>query len=169
MPSHLHLAPTQGETYAHRASERSIRVVLADDHALMRRSLRVVLDREEDVRVLAEASDMTAVTRHVQSHLPDVLVLDLGMPKGSRIEAIRCLRELVPSVQIVVLTMEAGSGFAQQALDAGAIGFVFKDFADSELPEAVRSAARGEPYCSRRLASTIASLSDPLGHELAVP
>jgi DNA-binding NarL/FixJ family response regulator len=76
MPGHLHLAPTQGETYADRASERSIRVVLADDHALMGRSLRLVLDREEGLQVLAEASDMTAVTRHVQNHRPDVLVLD---------------------------------------------------------------------------------------------
>jgi DNA-binding NarL/FixJ family response regulator len=101
---------------------------------------------------------MTAVMRQVQSHLPDVLVLDLSLPEGSSIEAIRRLRERVPSVQIVVLTMEDSSVFAQQALDAGAIGFVRKDLADAELPEAVRNAARGEPYCSRRLAAQLASL-----------
>jgi DNA-binding NarL/FixJ family response regulator len=117
-----------------------------------------VLDREEGLEVLAEAKDMTAVTRQVQSHLPDVLVLDLSLPEGSSIEAIRRLRERVPSVQIVVLTMEDSSVFAQQALDAGAIGFVRKDLADAELPEAVRNAARGEPYCSRRIAARLASL-----------
>lgn len=158
MPGHLHLAHTQGETYADRSSERSIRVVLADDHALMRRSLRLVLDRVEGLEVLAEAKDMTAVVRHMQSELPDVLVLDLSMPKGSSIEAIRRLRERGPSVQIVVLTMEDSSVLAQQTLDAGAIGFVIKNFADAELPEAVRHAARGEPYFSRRLAPRLASL-----------
>ncbi len=153
MPGHLKLAPAQTEIDAGRSSERSIRVVLADDHALMRRSLRLVLDRVEGLEVLAEAKDMTAVVRHMQSELPDVLVLDLSMPKGSSIEAIRRLRERVPSVQIVVLTMQDSSELAQQALDAGAIGFVLKDLADAELPEAVRNAARGEPYISRQLAS----------------
>jgi two-component system, NarL family, response regulator NreC len=79
-------------------------------------------------------------------------------PEGSSIEAIRRLRERLPSAQIVVLSMRDSSVLAQQALDAGAIGFVLKDFADAELADAVRSAARGEPYCGRRLASRLASL-----------
>jgi two-component system response regulator NreC len=126
-------------------------VVLADDHALMRRSLRWLLDREVGVEVVGEADDLTMVMRHVHDRRPHVLVLDLSMPGGSSIDAITRLREEVPSTEIVVLTMEDSPGFAQQALDAGAIGFVLKDFADVELNRAVRAAARGGQYVSPRV------------------
>lgn len=158
MPAYLHLAPAQSAASPSASPERSIRVVLADDHALMRRSLRLLLDREEGVEVIAEAEDLTAVMRHVRGHLPHVLVLDLRLPAGSSIEAIRHLRQQVPSTEVVVLTMEDNPVFAQQALDAGAIGFVLKEFADAELPQAVRSAARGEQYLSARLAAHLESL-----------
>lgn len=152
MMAHLHLAPPADATGSGSPLERSIRVVLADDHTLMRRSLRLLLDGQQDVDVVAEAADLTAVERHVHRHQPHVLVLDLGMPNGSSIEVIRRLREQVPRTEIVVLTMEDSPGFAQQALEAGAIGFVLKDSADTELPEAVRRAARGEEYLSPRVA-----------------
>jgi two-component system, NarL family, response regulator NreC len=151
MTVHLELAAPPDATGRSRL-ERSIRVVLADDHMLMRRSLRLLLDGQEGVDVVAEAADLTAVMRQVQRHQPDVLVLDLGMPKGSSVEVIRRLRVQVPVTEIIVLTMEDGPGFADQALDAGAIGFVLKDSADTELPEAVRRAARGEEYLSPRVA-----------------
>jgi two-component system response regulator NreC len=157
MAGRLHLAPAPSMTSSGMAPER-IRVVLADDHALMRRSLRLLLDNEEGVEVIAEADDLRSVMRHVHGHLPHVLVLDLGMPNGSSIEAIRRLREQAPSTEIVVLTMEDSPVFAREALDAGAIGFVLKDFADTELPQAVRSAARGEQYFSQRVAARLESL-----------
>jgi two-component system response regulator NreC len=148
MGSHLHLALDERAIGSRTAPEQPIRVVLADDHALMRRSLRLLLDREEGVEVVAEAGDLTTAMRHVHDCLPHVLVLDLGMPDGSSIEAIRRLREEVTSTEIVVVTMEDNPAFAQQALDAGAIGFVLKDFAEVELDRAVRAAARGEQYVS---------------------
>jgi two-component system, NarL family, response regulator NreC len=126
-------------------------VVLADDHALMRRSLRRLLDGEAGVEVVAEAEDLTTVMCHVHDHRPHVLVLDLRMPGGSSIDTVRRLREEVPSTQIIVLTMEDSPAFAQQALDAGAIGFVLKDFAEVELNRALRAAARGEQYVSPRV------------------
>jgi two-component system, NarL family, response regulator NreC len=138
-------------------AEQAIRVVLADDHAQMRRSLRMVLDGVDGVTVIAEAADLPAVTRHVRSHRPSVLVLDLRMPNGSRIDAIRSLREQEPATEIVVVTMERSPAFAQQALDADAIGFVLKDSADAELPEAVRRAARREPYISPRVGGRFAA------------
>jgi len=130
-----------------------IRVVVADDHALVRRSLRLLLAGEDDVEVVAEACDIATVLRHVHGHAPHVLVLDLQMPGGSSIEAIRRLHELAPNVAIVVLTMEQSPAFAQRALESGAVGFVLKDRADTELPAAVRRAMRGEEYVSPRVAA----------------
>jgi DNA-binding NarL/FixJ family response regulator len=159
MGLHLHLAPAGDATNASPSAERPIRVVLADDHALMRRSLRRLLDGEEAVDVVAEARDLTMVLRHVHDLRPDVLVLDLRMPDGSSIDTIKRLRQQVPSTEIVVLTMEASPGFAQQALDAGAIGFVLKDFADVELNRAVAAAARREQFVSSRVALRRGSLA----------
>jgi two-component system response regulator NreC len=135
-----------------------IRVILADDHHAVRRNLRLLLDREADVKVVAEAVDLRTVLRHVPAHLPDVLILDLRLPDGSSIETIRCLRAEVPETEIVVLTMEDSPAFAHRALDAGAIGFVLKDQADSELPAAVRCAARGDEYVSERVAAALEAM-----------
>ena len=132
-----------------------IRVVVADDHALVRRSLRLALAGEDDVEVVAEACDIATVLRHVHGHAPHVLVLDLQMPGGSSIEAIRRLHELAPDLAIVVLTMEQSPAFAQRALESGAVGFVLKDRADTELPAAVRRAVRGEEYVSPRVAAAL--------------
>jgi two-component system response regulator NreC len=148
----LHLASSPAGTAPAVSSTLPIRVVLGDDHALMRRSLRLLLDGEQDVQVIAEASDLASVMRHVEDDPPQVLVLDLSMPDGSSIEAIGQLRERVPETQIVALTMEDNPVFAQRALAAGALGFVVKELADEELSEAVCAAARGEEYISPRMA-----------------
>ncbi|MHB8234458.1 MAG: response regulator [Solirubrobacteraceae bacterium] len=145
---HLRLAPT----FDSATDEEAIRVVLADDHALMRRTLRLLLEGEQGVEVIAEAGDLNLLVRHVDAHQPHVLVLDLGMPDGSSSEAIRQLRERLPEMQIVIVTMEENPVFAQRALAAGAVGFVLKDRADEELPQAIRMAALGEQYVSPRLA-----------------
>jgi DNA-binding NarL/FixJ family response regulator len=158
MSPHLQLArsgPSDAETG--RAAP-PITVVVADDHALVRRSLRLLLDGEDDVDVVAEAPDLNTASRSVQGHAPRVLVLDLQMHDGSSIEAIRRLRKHVPETEIVVLTMERSPAFAQRALDVGAIGFVVKDRADTELPEAVRRAAHGEEFVSAQVAAGLQAL-----------
>jgi two-component system, NarL family, response regulator NreC len=147
------------------SSASPVRVVLGDDHALMRRSLRLLLDGEKNVEVIAEASDLASVLRQVQDDPPDVLVLDLGMPDGSSVEAIGQLRERVPKTQIVALTMEDDPVFAQRALAAGALGFVVKELADDELPQAVRAAARGEEYVSPRMAPRLDTIGRSLTEE----
>lgn len=147
MPSHLHVAsaPSDGDANASAA----IRVVLADDHALMRSSLRGVLDGEWDIDVVAEAGDLESTVRYVQLDRPHVLVLGLRPPNGSGIAAIHVvLRDRVSDIGIVVATMECDPAFAQRALAAGALGFVSKHLADTELPPAVRAVARGERYVS---------------------
>jgi two-component system response regulator NreC len=153
MTAKLHLATAPG--VSPESEDAPIRVVLADDHALVRRSLRLLLAGEDDVDVVAEACDIATVLRHVHGHAPHVLVLDLQAPGGSSIEAIRRLHELVPRLAIVVLTMEQSPAFAQRALESGAVGFVLKDRADTELPAAVRCAMHGEEYVSPRVAAAL--------------
>jgi DNA-binding NarL/FixJ family response regulator len=146
--------PTNGVS-----GERSIRVVLADNHTSMRRSLRFVLESEGGMAVIADASDLATAIRHVYRHRPHVLVLDPWLLDESRVEAVRHLREQAPSTEIVVATMHDSATLAKQALEAGAIAFVLKDTADSELPEAVRRAARGERYTSPRVTARPAGLN----------
>ena len=131
-------------------ADAPIRVVLADDHTLLRRSLRALLDGEEGVNVIAEADDMAGVTRQVLGHEPQVLVVDLNMPGGSAIEAISLLRERAPGTKIVVMTMEESPVFAQRAFAAGALGFVAKELADEELSAAVHAAAHEASSSSAR-------------------
>lgn len=165
MAADLHLAPVPSGPEEREDSR--VRVVLADDHVLMRHSLRMLFEGEEDVDLLAEASDLTAAVLRVHQHHPDVLVLDLRMPGGSSIETIGELREQAPDTRVVVVTMENNPLFAQRALDAGALGFVVKDYADDELPQAVRAASRGERFLSPRLAARLESFHRSLtDHDL---
>jgi two-component system, NarL family, response regulator NreC len=150
---HVRPAPCDADA-ARLAGGQRVRVVLGDDHALMRRALRLLLDREQDVEMVAEASDLGSLVRHIDLHRPDVLVLDLGMTEGSSSEAVRRLRERLPAMQIVIVTMQENPAFAERAASAGAIGFVLKEHADEELPEAIRLAARGERFLSPQLALT---------------
>jgi two-component system response regulator NreC len=135
----------------------TIRIVLADDHAVVRSGLRLVLDGESDFEVVAEASDVDGARRYVRGHHASVLVLDLNMPGGSSLEAIPTILSESPGTQIVVLTMQQDPAFAREALRAGALGYVLKEAADEELVEAVRRAAAGESYLNPRLGARIAS------------
>ncbi|HEV2998790.1 MAG TPA: response regulator transcription factor, partial [Solirubrobacteraceae bacterium] len=127
-------------------TEDVIRIVLADDHAVVRSGLRMLLDSESDFEVVAEAGDIDSARRYARGHHPAVLILDLNMPGGSTLEAIPAIREESPDTQIVVLTMQPEPAFARHALGAGAVGYVLKEAADDELVEAVRRAAVGESY-----------------------
>src|SRR5215217_72061 len=115
-----------------------VRVVIADDHAVVRSGLRLLLEAEGKVQVVAEAGDVPTAVRMVRAHRPKVAILDLNMPGGSALDAIPQLRESTPESAIVVLTMQDDPAFARQALRNGALGFVLKEAADDELLEAVR-------------------------------
>ncbi len=151
----LRLAPDFVETGLGDSSQSPIRVVLADDHGLMRRSLRLLLDGEDGVEVVAEAKDLASALRAVRAQRPDVLVLDLRLPGNSGIETITTLHERAPDTQIVVATMHESPVYAEHALACGALGFVHKELADSELVEAVRAAAGGLKYVSPRVAGRV--------------
>jgi two-component system response regulator NreC len=135
-------------------------VVLADDHAIVRSGLKRVLEAEGSFEVVAEAGEVDEAVRKVRAYKPQVLVLDVSMPGGPSVNAIPDMREASPGTQIVVLTMEAEPVFARAAMRAGALGFVLKEAADSELVEAVHAAAAGSRYLNPRLGALIAALPD---------
>jgi two-component system, NarL family, response regulator NreC len=138
-------------------SPASIRIVIADDHAVVRSGLRMLLDAEDDFEVVAEAGDADTAARYTLGHKPDVLVLDLNMPGEPSLPAIPRIRAAIPDTQIVVLTMQEEPAFAREALRGGALGYVLKEAADAELVEAVRAAADGRTYLNPALGARIAS------------
>jgi two-component system response regulator NreC len=135
-----------------------ITIVLADDHAVVRSGLRLLLDQAGGFHVVAEAGDADAALRSVLGYKPDVLVLDLNMPgEPTSLEAIPRVPEVSPRTRVVVLTMQEDPSFARHALQAGAAGYVLKEAADTELVEAVRRAAAGETYLNPRLGAALAA------------
>jgi two-component system response regulator NreC len=143
------------------ASDRTtVTVVLADDHRIVRRGLRMILEAEAGFEVVAEAGDVETATRKVLGYRPDILVLDLHMAGESSLAAIPRIREISPSTSIVVLTMDAEPAIARAALRAGAASYLLKDGADTELVAAVRLAAAGDTYLNPKLGAKIASLPE---------
>jgi two-component system response regulator NreC len=134
-----------------------ISIVLADDHTVVRRALRVLLEEEPDFEVVAEAEDADGAVRYLRGHKPDVLILDLNMPGRASLEAIPDMHEASPETKIVVLTMQKEPAFARQALQQGVLGYVLKEAADDELVQAVRSAAAGDTYLQPALGARLAA------------
>jgi two-component system, NarL family, response regulator NreC len=122
-------------------ADSPVTIVIADDHTVMRRGLRMLLEAETDFHVLSEAGNIQAVFRDIRTHRPNVLVLDLNMPGGSSVEAIARLSRFSPDTAVVVLTMEHDPIFMREAYSAGARGYVLKEAAATELVSAIRSAA----------------------------
>lgn len=139
------------------SSARMTRIVIADDYAVVRSGLRMLLNTEPGFEVVAEAGDVPDAVRYTRGHRPDVLVLDLNMPGEPSLEAIPGLREAHPETQIVVLTMQNDPAFARQALRTGAVGYVLKEAADEELVQAVRMAAEGRTYLNPELGARVAA------------
>jgi two-component system response regulator NreC len=138
-----------------------VTIVIADDHAVVRTGLRMLLNAEPDFEVVAEAGDAGAARRYVRGHHPSVLILDVNMPGESSLDAIPVIRSEAPDTAIVVLTMQDEPAFARQALGAGASGYVLKEAADTELVEAVRRVAAGETYLNPALGARIAREPPP--------
>jgi len=135
-----------------------IRIVLADDHRVVRTGLALLLGAEDGVEVVAEAGDVDGALRAVLGHKPDVLVLDLNMPgTQTSLEALPEIRTRSAETATVVLTMQEDPEYARRALRAGALGYVLKEAADSELVEAVRLAAEGRTYLNPSLGARLAA------------
>jgi two-component system response regulator NreC len=139
------------------AGSERVTVVLADDHEIVREGIRMVLESEPDIEVVAEAGTAEEATRYVLGHRPSVLVLDLNMPGGSSLDAIPKVGETAPDTAVIVLTMQSEPAFARQALQAGARGYVVKHSAAKELVEAIRVVLRGETYINPQLGARLAA------------
>jgi two-component system response regulator NreC len=144
-----------------------ISIVLADDHTVVRRALRVLLEEEPDFEVVAEAEDADGAIRYLRGHKPDVLILDLNMPGRPSLEAIGDMHAASPGTKIVILTMQQEPAFARQALQRGVLGYVLKEAADDELVQAVRSAAAGETYLQPALGAKLAAEPESAASDLS--
>jgi two-component system, NarL family, response regulator NreC len=125
-----------------------ILVLLADDHTLIRAGLRKVVEAEPDLRVIGEANDGREAVALAQTLKPDVVVMDIGMPRLNGIEAARQIRDLSPDTQMVMLSMHSDEGYVLRALKAGAKAYLLKDSAEADLARAIRAAAGGKSFFS---------------------
>jgi two-component system response regulator NreC len=139
----------------------ALRIALADDHAVVRAGIRLLLEAVEGWAVVAECGDADAAVRAVRDVRPDVLVLDLTMPGRSSLDTLRELRTLHPATRVVILTMTADHAVAREALARGAAAYVLKEAADSELIEAVRRAAAGGAYLDPAIGALVATAPRP--------
>ena len=126
--------------------QMAISIVLADDHEIVRSGIRMVLEEQPDMQVVAEAGDGEGAARYALGHKPQILVLDLNMPGVSGLDAIPRIQEASPATAIIVLTMQAEPAFAREALQSGAKGYVIKQSAASELVGAIRAVIAGDTY-----------------------
>jgi len=132
-----------------------IRVLIADDHALFRRGLEMVLDEEDDIELVGQASDGSEATQKAALSLPDVVLMDIRMPKSSGIEACRTMKEAAPSSKIVMLTISDEEEDLFDAIKAGASGYLLKDIPLDEVAEAVRAVHGGQSLISPSMAGKL--------------
>ncbi|MFF9409146.1 response regulator [Streptomyces anandii] len=148
MPDDSTPPPVQARAQAHGPGPTSgrIRILLADDHALVRRGVRLILDQEPDLEVVAEAGDGAEAIEMARVHDIDLAVLDIAMPRMTGLQATRELAATNPQLRILMLTMHDNEQYFFQALKAGASGYVLKSVADRDLVAACRAAMRDEPF-----------------------
>lgn len=129
-----------------RDADRPATVLLADDHALVRRGVRLIIDAEPDLMVVVEAGDGAEAVQAARESRPDLAILDISMPRMTGLQAARELSRLMPDLPILILTMHDNEQFFFEALKAGAAGYVLKSVADRDLIAGCRAALRGEPF-----------------------
>jgi len=134
-----------------------IRVLVVDDHALFRRGLEMVLGHEPDIEVIGEAGDGTEAVELASALLPDIVLMDVRMPRRSGIEACTAIKEVVPSAKIVMLTISDDEADLYDAIKAGASGYLLKEISIDEVGAAIRSVAGGQSLISPSMASKLLS------------
>ena len=141
--------------------DASLRIVLTDDHAVVRSGIRMLLDAEPGWEVVAESADAESAARQVRGHKPHVLVIDLAMPGRPTLDVLPQVRRDTPDTSIVILTMQSDAELARKALSAGAAAYVLKEAAGTDLVEAIRRAAAGGGYLDPSLGAALAAAPAP--------
>jgi DNA-binding NarL/FixJ family response regulator len=133
----------------------AITVCIADDHAVVREGLRLILDSQDEISVIGEAADGRTAVRLVEELAPQVVVMDIAMPELNGIEATRTIAERCPSTHVVILSVYSGSEYVVRAFRAGARGYLLKESAGSEVAVAVRAVTTGRRYVSQCIAEKL--------------
>ena len=149
---------------------RPIRILLADDHTLVRAGIRSLLESIDDVEVVAEAGEGREALDLIAKHRPDVALLDIGMPGLNGLEVAKRTPQASPRTRIIILSMHADPAYVKKALRVGAVGYLLKGASVTELPLAVQAVMRGESYLTPKISSSVvegilaqdAQESDPL-------
>jgi two-component system, NarL family, response regulator NreC len=144
------------------ATAATITIVVADDHAVVRGGLRRLLEAEPDLQVVAEAGDVDETKARVKEHSPAILLLDLHMPGGGSLPAMRAIQQASPGTAILVLTMQDDPGYAREAMQRGARGYVLKEAEEAELLHAIRTVAGGATYLQPELGARLLTGASPL-------
>ena len=133
----------------------AIRVLIVDDHALFRRGLQMVLEGEKDIEVVGEAEDGHEATEQAEATTPDVVLMDVRMPKRSGIEATRTIKDTLPSTKILMLTISDEEADLYEAIKAGASGYLLKEISIEEVADAIRAVHAGQSLISPSMASKL--------------
>ena len=136
---------------------KPIRLLMADDHTLVRAGMRTLLQTLPDVEVVAEASDGREALKLIEQHRPDVVLMDISMPQLNGLEATARVAKEFPQTRVIILSMHASEEYVLQALKAGAVGYLLKESDIAELELAIKSVARGESYLSPAVSKHVIS------------
>ena len=132
-----------------------MKLLIADDHGVVRGGLKLLLDRQPDMEVVAEAADGAEAVAQALAHRPDLAILDVAMPRLTGLQATREIRSLAPDVGVLILSMHDDERYLFEALKAGASGYVLKAQADTDLLAAIRAVERGEPFLTPEAQRTL--------------
>lgn len=135
----------------------SVRILLVDDHPMIRHGLKNLLSSVEDFNVIGEASDGLEALREIDLKKPDILVIDLMMPNLNGLEVLAQVRKFSPATRTIVFSMQSAGPYVMEALKAGAMGYIIKDTGAGEIVSAIQSVTQGNPYVSDRVASLVNS------------
>jgi RNA polymerase sigma factor (sigma-70 family) len=134
---------------------RKTRILLADDHAIVRQGFKLILNQEPDLEVVGEANDGVEAVRLTGQLKPDIVIMDIGMPKVNGVEATRRIVENHPESKVVILSMHKDAVYVRETLRSGAKGYLLKESIDSDLLRAVRAVAQGDGFLSPEISSTV--------------
>ena len=135
--------------------EKEIKIVMADDHPIVRQGLRQIIETDRAIKIIAEAGDGETALELIQKHQPNIAVLDIDMPKMDGFDVVRALKEKKIKIEIVFLTMHSENEIFEEAMDLGVKGYVLKDSAVNDIVASIKSVANGKPFLSPALSSLL--------------